>query len=113
MPVRRAGRGEIPKAAARIPSTVWMLGFVSMFMDISSEMIHALLPVFLVSVLGASALAVGAIEGIDRQHHEGPLRRAVGPRTAPLAPESGGERDGGPSSPQPGCARGPTAPPLA
>jgi len=40
-----------------------MLGFVSMLMDISSELIHSLLPVFLVSVLGASALTVGLIEG--------------------------------------------------
>jgi MFS family permease len=47
-----------------IPRTVLALGFVSMFMDISSEMIHSLLPVFLVSVLHSSALAVGLIEGI-------------------------------------------------
>src|SRR3989304_6298983 len=47
-----------------IPSGVWVLGFVSMLMDISSEMIHALLPVYLVTVLGASMLAVGVIEGI-------------------------------------------------
>jgi MFS family permease len=43
---------------------VWALGFVSMFMDISSEMIHGLLPVFLVSLLGASTTAVGMIEGL-------------------------------------------------
>jgi MFS family permease len=42
---------------------VWALGFVSLFMDISSEMIHALLPVFLVGVLGASVAAVGLLEG--------------------------------------------------
>jgi MFS family permease len=42
---------------------VWALGFVSLFMDVSSEMIHALLPVFLVGVLGASATAVGLLEG--------------------------------------------------
>ncbi len=47
-----------------IPSGVVALGFVSMLMDASSEMIHSLLPVFLVSVLGASALSVGVIEGI-------------------------------------------------
>jgi MFS family permease len=41
-----------------------MLGFVSMFMDVSSELIHSLLPVFLVSVLGANALALGMVEGI-------------------------------------------------
>lgn len=49
---------------ARIPRGVWALGFVSMFMDLSSEMIHALLPIYLVTGLGASALAVGLIEGI-------------------------------------------------
>jgi MFS family permease len=47
-----------------LPRGVFALGFVSLFMDTSSEMIHSLLPVFLVSVLGASALAVGVIEGI-------------------------------------------------
>ncbi|HEY9212301.1 MAG TPA: MFS transporter [Ancylobacter sp.] len=47
-----------------IPAGVWALGFVSMLMDISSEMIHALLPVYMVTVLGTSALAVGIIEGI-------------------------------------------------
>ncbi|WPN55767.1 MFS transporter [Pseudomonas sp. P9_31] len=48
----------------RIPSTVWALGFVSLFMDLSSELVHSLLPVFLVTTLGASALTVGVIEGI-------------------------------------------------
>jgi len=48
----------------QIPKGVWALGFVSMLMDVSSEMIHALLPVYLVVGLGASALAVGVIEGI-------------------------------------------------
>jgi MFS family permease len=47
-----------------IPRTVVALGFVSLFMDISSEIIHSLLPVFLVTALGASALSVGFIEGI-------------------------------------------------
>src|SRR6476659_9567444 len=47
-----------------IPAGVWTLGFVSMFMDVSSEMIHALLPTYLVTLLGASALEVGIIEGI-------------------------------------------------
>ena len=47
-----------------IPPAIWALGFVSMLMDISSEMIHALLPIYLVTVLGASATTVGAIEGI-------------------------------------------------
>jgi len=47
-----------------IPGSVWALGLVSLFMDTSSEMIHALLPLYLVSVLGASTLEVGIIEGI-------------------------------------------------
>ena len=47
-----------------VPGTVWALGFVSMFMDISSEMIHALLPIYMATVLGTSVLAVGIIEGI-------------------------------------------------
>jgi len=47
-----------------IPSGIWALGFVSMLMDISSEMIHALLPVYLVTVLATSATTVGLIEGI-------------------------------------------------
>jgi MFS family permease len=48
----------------KLPASIWMLGFVSLFMDISSEMIHGLLPAFLVTVLGASAAMVGLIEGI-------------------------------------------------
>ena len=51
-------------ASLRIPSTVWALGFVSLFMDLSSELVHSLLPIFLVTTLGASALTVGVIEGI-------------------------------------------------
>src|SRR6201981_577021 len=54
-----------PVAQGRaIPRAVWSLGFVSLLMDISSEMIHGLLPVFLVSVLGASTTMVGLIEGV-------------------------------------------------
>lgn len=48
----------------QIPRGVWALGFVSLFMDLSSEMIHALFPIYLVSVLGASMVTVGFIEGI-------------------------------------------------
>nr|WP_323744620.1 MFS transporter [Pseudomonas sp. UFMG81] len=47
-----------------MPRSVWALGFVSMLMDISSEMIHALLPLYMVGVLGTTVLAVGLIEGI-------------------------------------------------
>lgn len=47
-----------------IPRTVWALGFVSLSMDVSSELVHSLLPMLLVSTLGASVLTVGIIEGI-------------------------------------------------
>jgi MFS family permease len=52
------------KRSPSMPRAVWMLGFVSLFMDISSELIHSLLPVFMVTELGASMLAVGIVEGI-------------------------------------------------
>jgi len=48
----------------QIPRGVWVLGFVSMLMDISSEMVHSLLPLFLVGALGATALTIGIIEGV-------------------------------------------------
>ena len=47
-----------------VPRGIWALGLVSMLMDISSEMIHALLPIYLVTVLGTSTLTVGIIEGV-------------------------------------------------
>ncbi len=47
----------------RMPAGVWALGIVSLLMDVSSEMIHSLLPLFMVGTLGASAFAVGLIEG--------------------------------------------------
>jgi MFS family permease len=53
-----------PGPSSPIPREVWALGFVSLLMDTSSEMIHSLLPVFLTSVLGVGALSVGVIEGI-------------------------------------------------
>lgn len=52
------------KSFQKIPRNVWILGLGSLLTDISSEMIHSLLPLFLVSVLGASVLTVGLIEGI-------------------------------------------------
>ena len=55
---------EARSSLAQLPSGIWALGFVSLFMDISSEMIHGLLPVFLTSVLGASTEMVGLIEGV-------------------------------------------------
>ena len=53
-----------PSVLHQIPKSVWVLGFVSMLMDISSEMIHSLLPLYMVTVLGASAFTVGIIEGV-------------------------------------------------
>ena len=47
-----------------IPSGIWALGLVSLFMDVSSEIIHGLLPVFLVTVIGANVATVGFIEGL-------------------------------------------------
>ena len=48
----------------KIPRAIWALGFVSLLMDVSSEMIHSLLPLFMVTTLGASALTVGLVEGL-------------------------------------------------
>jgi MFS family permease len=53
-----------PTAFAPMPRTVWALGFVSLFMDVSSETIHGLLPLFLTTTLGASIAMVGIIDGI-------------------------------------------------
>src|SRR5690348_1315385 len=50
--------------APSMPPAVWALGIVSLLMDVSSELIHSLLPVFMVTVLGTSVLAVGLIEGL-------------------------------------------------
>jgi MFS family permease len=52
-----------PTIRLPIPRTVWVLGFVSMFMDVSSEIVHALLPIFLTSTLGASVAFVGLLDG--------------------------------------------------
>ncbi|MBS0578646.1 MAG: MFS transporter [Proteobacteria bacterium] len=52
-----------PSVLRQIPIGVWILGFVSLLMDVSSEMIHSVLPMFLVGALGASAFTVGLIEG--------------------------------------------------
>ncbi|NML44940.1 MFS transporter [Ramlibacter sp. G-1-2-2] len=51
------------RAAAKLPAGVWALGFTSLLMDVSSELIHSLLPVFLVTTLGASMVTVGLLEG--------------------------------------------------
>ncbi|WP_339743315.1 MFS transporter [uncultured Maricaulis sp.] len=48
----------------KMPASVWVLGFVSLLMDVSSEMVHSLLPIFMVTTLGASVFVVGLIEGL-------------------------------------------------
>ena len=48
----------------KLPGSIWVLGFVSMLMDISSELVHSLLPIFMTTVLGTSVLTVGFLEGI-------------------------------------------------
>jgi MFS family permease len=53
------GRAPLPA----IPRTIWALGFVSLFTDMGSEMVHSLLPVLLAGTLGASAFTIGLIEG--------------------------------------------------
>ena len=50
-------------SAPRIPPAIWALGFVSLLMDVSSELIHSLLPVFMFTALGMSAFSIGLIEG--------------------------------------------------
>lgn len=54
--------GTVP--VNKLPAGIWALGFVSLLMDASSELVHSLLPIFMVSVLGASMITVGIIEGI-------------------------------------------------
>jgi hypothetical protein len=51
----------------RIPPGVWTLGFVSLLMDTSSELVHALLPLYMVGALGASVFVVGIVEGSPRR----------------------------------------------
>ena len=56
VPIRGSYRG--------LPRDIWALGFVSMFMDISSELIHSLLPIFMLTLLGASIATIGVLEGL-------------------------------------------------
>lgn len=60
---RPVGRSALT-AWRSLPAGIWALGFASLFMDTSSELIHSLLPVFMVSTLGASMTTVGFIEGV-------------------------------------------------
>ncbi|MEZ5830003.1 MAG: MFS transporter [Dongiaceae bacterium] len=60
----QGSRGAPSRGRVAIPRTVWVLGFVSLCMDMSSEIIHALLPLFLTGTLGASVAMVGLIDGV-------------------------------------------------
>ncbi|NNG05041.1 MAG: MFS transporter [Inquilinus sp.] len=61
------GAGQTDRAGSagnRLPAGIWVLGMVSLFTDLSSELVHSLLPVFMVGTLGASTILVGIVEGI-------------------------------------------------
>src|SRR5512137_2876795 len=79
-----------PRASRAVPLGVVALGLVSLLMDVSSELIHALLPAFLSTALGASALIIGSIEGVAEATAlmvkvlSGPLSDYLG-RRKPLA----------------------------
>lgn len=60
----RGFRDGIKDGLSRLPGGVWALGFTSLLMDTSSELIHSLLPIFLTTVLGASMTTIGILEGV-------------------------------------------------
>ena len=70
----------------KLPKEIWALGLVSLFMDVASETVHGILPVFLVSVLGASVASVGVLEGLAEatalvvKTFSGPLSDWIGKR---------------------------------
>src|ERR1700751_4248860 len=90
-----------------IPASIWALGLVSLRMDTSSEMIHALLPLYLVTVLGTSTLTVGVIEGIAEatasitKIFSGALSDWLGRRKLLAAPRYGGAPPAKPLFPLP------------
>lgn len=53
-----------PPRYRALPRTIWALGFVSLFMDASSELVHSLLPIFMSTALGASMVTIGIVEGV-------------------------------------------------
>ena len=63
-PVLTMEEAERSGPAPAMPRTVWALGLISLFMDLSSEIIHALLPLFLTVTLGVGVATVGLIDGI-------------------------------------------------
>src|SRR5512143_1990153 len=48
----------------QLPRNVWVVGLTSLFMDISSEMVLNILPLFLANVLGVKTNIIGLIEGL-------------------------------------------------
>jgi len=68
MTTSQSGKPESPQANKglnpKLPGSIWVLGYVSMLMDISSELVHSLLPIFMTTVLGTSVVTVGLLEGI-------------------------------------------------
>lgn len=68
----------------RLLAGIWVLGFVSLLMDISSEIIHSLLPVYLLSVLGVGALAGSVVWGL----HMGMTQGLLATMVANAAPRS-------------------------
>jgi MFS family permease len=60
----RARSLSSPQRLRALPATIWALGFGSLLMDASSELVHSLLPIFMTSVLGASMVTIGFVEGI-------------------------------------------------
>jgi MFS family permease len=63
-PPFHTGDDALVKNRAALPRTVWVLGFVSLLTDLSSEIYHALLPAFITVTLALPAVALGAIDGI-------------------------------------------------
>ena len=62
--MKASSNGRGVSSRPPLPRNVWVLGFVSLFMDLSSEIYHALLPAFITMVLGLPVTALGAIDGI-------------------------------------------------
>jgi len=58
------GYNRSQQSLRALPVGIWVLGFASLFMDVSSELIHSLLPIFLTTTLGASIITFGVLEGI-------------------------------------------------
>ena len=56
--------GAVRPLRRALPPSIWALGLSAMFMDMSSELVHSLLPVFMASVLGASMVTIGILEGV-------------------------------------------------